>query len=59
MGVIFLKAAFYKGTLQYFYMKITASVTKSSHQDRGSCYLHLQWALVLTNSEGIDKNCSI
>ena len=25
-----------------FHMKITANVTKSSHQDRGPCYLHLQ-----------------
>ena len=24
-----------------FYMKVTASATKSSHQDRGPCYLHL------------------
>ena len=23
------------------YMKITASVTESTHQDRGLCYLHL------------------
>ena len=28
--------------LSLFHMKITANVTKSSHEDRGPCYLHLQ-----------------
>ena len=45
---IFLKSADFKvyniiiGITAYsvFCMKITASVTKSSHQGRGSCYLH-------------------
>ena len=27
--------------ISLFHMKITASVTKSSHQDSGPCYLHL------------------
>ena len=30
-----------KFCISLFHMKITASVTKSSHQDRGPCYLHL------------------
>ena len=49
--VLFLQVSSYpvlweKKTIKYrylsslFHMKITASVTNSSHQDRGPCYLH-------------------
>ena len=42
-----------------FLRKIIASVIKSLHQDRGLWYLHLQWTLVLTNSEGTKTFCVI
>ena len=40
-------------------MKITANVTKSSHQDHGLYYLYLQLSLVLVNSGWTEKFCSI
>ena len=43
-----------------FYMKITASVTKSSHQDCGWCFSHLTFFFLIhmfSSSAGKQKSC--
>ena len=45
--------------LSLFHIKITASITKNSYQDCDPCYLHMQWILILMNSEGTKRFCSI
>ena len=39
-----------------FHMRITASVTKSSHQDCGPCYLHLPIFFLYTHSPVLLQN---
>ena len=45
-------------TNSLFHMKITASVGKSSHQDRGPCYLHLPIFFLYIHSPFLLENKS-